>query len=172
MCIRDRNLEPGPSPSASRPRGTEHVFLLDDPLTNPDAEAQMLLAFLRQLNGLLLRVDAENAALAAQLEEAETPEVAVARRALDDVTAQLAELRAAYPRLYANKPDHQPLIERRQQLQAGEKSAKAALKEAQSQVWRENRRRQKRLHFYVFDAFDLTVLKLSLIHISEPTRPY
>ena len=81
------NLEPGPSPSASRPRGTEHVFLLDDPLTNPDAEAQMLLAFLRQLNGLLLRVDAENAALAAQLEEAETPEVAVARRALDDVTA-------------------------------------------------------------------------------------
>ena len=153
------NLEPGPSPSASRPRGTEHVFLLDDPLTNPDAEAQMLLAFLRQLNGLLLRVDAENAALAAQLEEAETPEVAVARRALDDVTAQLAELRAAYPRLYANKPDHQPLIERRQQLQAGEKSAKAALKEAQSQVWRENRRRQKRLHFYVFDAFDLTVLK-------------
>jgi len=143
----------------SKPIGVEHVFLLDDPLTTPDAEARLLLVFLRQLNELLLRVDAENAALAAELDEAEPPEVAAARRALDDIVAQLAGLRAAYPRLYANKPDHQPLIARRQQLQAGEKSAKAALKDAQSAAWRDTRRRQKSLHFYVYDGFDLTVLK-------------
>ena len=63
-----------------RPRSSEHVFLLDDPLTHPDTEARLLLAFLRELNGLLLRVEAENAALAAELEQ-DTPEVAAARAA-------------------------------------------------------------------------------------------
>ena len=148
-----------PTAVGRRPAGIEHVFLLEDPLTTPDAEARLLLAFLRELNQLLLRVDAENAALAAELDEQETPEVAAARRSLEDITAQLAELKAAYPRLYANKPDHQPLLARRQQLQADEKAAKATLKEAEYVARRDNRRRQKSLHFYVFDGFDLTVLK-------------
>ena len=78
--------------------------------------------------------------------------MAAARRSLEDITAQLAELKAAYPRLYANKPDHQPLLARRQQLQADEKAAKATLKEAEYVARRDNRRRQKSLH-------------LSLIHI-------
>ena len=141
-----------------RPLGIERVFLLDNPLTTPDAEAQMLLGFLRELNGLLLRVDAENAALAAQLEE-ETPEVAAARQAGESAEAELAAHKAAHPRLVKARPDYPSLREQREQLEAAVKAAKAAQKQAKDAAWRDNRRRQKRLHFYIYDGFDLAVLK-------------
>ncbi len=89
----------------------------------------------------------------------ETPEVAAARRALDDPPPTLAALMAAYPRLHAQEARPPPLLARRQQLQADEKAATAALKEARNAARWDNRRRQKSLHFYVFDGFDLTVLK-------------
>ncbi len=141
----------------SKPIGVEHVFLLDNPLATPDAEARLLLAFLRELNGLLLRVDAENAALTEALDQADTPEVAAARRALDDAGAALDDLLARHPTM--RKASDAPLRRQRDDLKAAKKAAEKAMKEAQSAAWRDNRKRQKTLHFYVFDGFDLTVLK-------------
>lgn len=152
----------------NRPTGKEDVFLLEDPLAVPNAEARMLLAFLRVLNELLLRVDAGNGAVAAEL-DTDAPEVTEKRGALETATATLTGFRAAHPRLYKTRPDDLPLIEERERLQAAEKEAKDALKEAQNMAWRENRRRQRRLHFYVYDGFDLTVLKrLVERHLFDP----
>ncbi len=151
-------LEPGPFLGGGRPRSSEHVFLLDDPLTHPDTEARLLLAFLRELNGLLLRVEAENAALAAELEQ-DTPEVAAARAALAAAEAEHAAHKAAHPRLMKARPEYPRLSQEREQLDAAIKAAKAALKEAGQAAWRDTRRRQKRLHFYLYEGYDLTVLK-------------
>ena len=146
-----------PSAVGRRPHSEEHVFLLDNPLAAPDAEARLLLAFLRQLNALLLRVDAENSALTEALEQTDTPEVAAARRALDDAGVALDDLLARHPTM--RKAGDAPLRRQRDDLKAARKAAEKALKEAQGVAWRDNRKRQKTLHFYVFDGFDLTVLK-------------
>ena len=142
----------------SQPAGAERVFVLENPLTTPDAEATLLHDFLHALNELLVRVDGENAALALEL-ELEGPDVAEKRRAAEAATAELAAFKEAYPRLRRDKPDHAPLLVRREALAAVEKAAKDAHKQAGNDAWRQNRRRQKRLHFYVYDGFDLTVLK-------------
>ena len=142
----------------SRPIGQEHVFLLENPLSVVDAEARMLSAFLRVLNELLLRVDGENGAAVKEM-ETDTPEVAEKRRELEAATAAVADFKAAHPRLIKTRPDYSSLIESRTRLEAAEKEAKLALKEAESTAWRESRQRQKRLHFYVYDGLDLTVLK-------------
>jgi hypothetical protein len=141
-----------------KPFGTERVFLLENPAAVPDAEARMLLAFLRVLNELLLRVDAENKGVAAEL-GMDSPEVAARRQALVAATAALADFKAAHPRLYKSRPGDLILLEERSQLEAAEKEADKALKAAEREAWYQNRRRQKRLHFYVYDGFDLTVLK-------------
>lgn len=152
----------------SRPVGIEQVFLLENPLEAPEAERRMLLAFLQVLNGLLLRVDAGNAAIAAELEE-ETPGMVEARRAGEAAAAALAEFKAAYPRLSKTRPDYDTLIAERTRLAAAVKAAEAAHKQAGTDAWRENRRRQRRLHFYVYDGFDLTVLKrLVERHLFDP----
>jgi len=141
-----------------RPLGQEHVFLLENPLPVADAEARMLLAFLRVLNELLLRVDGENGAAAKEM-ETDTPAVAEKRRELEAATAAVVDFKAAHPRLIKTRPDYSSLIEERTRLETAEKEAKLALREAESTAKRENRRRQKRLHFYVYDGLDLTVLK-------------
>lgn len=141
-----------------RPIGLEQVFLLENPLASPDAEARMLLAFLRVLNELLLRVDAENGATAAEL-ETDAPEVAAARQALAAAMAARAAFKVAHPRLFKSRPGDLPLLEERSHLEAAEKESDKALKAAEREAWYQNRRRQKRLHFYVYDHFDLTVLK-------------
>jgi hypothetical protein len=144
--------------AAGKPIGAEHVFLLDDPLATPDAEARLLLAFLRRLNELLLRVDAANAAVAAELDESDPPEVAAARAALGALNATLAALMARYPTGMRKAADA-PARRERDDLRAAVKVAEGALKVAQQTARRDNRRRQQSLHFYVFDGFDLTVLK-------------
>ena len=138
----------------SRPIGSERVFLLND----PSEEGRLLLEFLTALNELLVRVDAANAAIAAEL-EADTPEVAEKRAALATATAQRDAFKQAHPRLSSSKADHAALIVRREELKAAEKEAKDALGRAEKQARWQNHRRQKRLHFYVYDGFDLSVLK-------------
>ena len=134
------------------------MCIRDSPLSVVDAEARMLSAFLRVLNELLLRVDGENGAAVKEM-ETDTPEVAEKRRELEAATAAVADFKAAHPRLIKTRPDYSSLIESRTRLEAAEKEAKLALKEAESTAWRESRQRQKRLHFYVYDGLDLTVLK-------------
>lgn len=141
---------------AGRPRGMEQVFLLDNPLTTPDAEARLLLTFLRVLNALLLRVDADNAAVAAEL--AVDPALAAARAAADTAAAELETFQAAHPGLRKNK-NNGDLIAQRDALNAAVPEMKKALKAAEQEARYQNGRRQQRLHFYVFDGFDLTVLK-------------
>ncbi|HOU41735.1 MAG TPA: AAA domain-containing protein, partial [Promineifilum sp.] len=141
---------------AGRPQGMEEVFLLENPLTTPDAEAQLLLRFLRVLNALLLRVDADNAAVAAEMDA--EPALAAARRAAYDAASAYAAFKAANPTLRRNK-NNGDLIARRDALQAAEKETKRALQDAEREARYQNARRQQRLHFYAFDGFDLTVLK-------------
>lgn len=152
----------------SRPAGIEQVFLLENPLTTPDAEARLLLDFLRVLNGLLTRVDAENAATTAELEN-DMPEVAEKRRAAEAATVVLADFKSAHPGLRKNRAGDPPFIEERERLADVEKVAKAALKQAENEAWYQNRRRQKRLHFYVYDGFDLTIIKRMVArHLFSP----
>lgn len=140
-----------------RPLGIEQVFVLENPLAVPDAEARLLLAFLRVLNGLLARVDAENRAVSEELEQ--DAGVAARRAALEAAITAVADFKSVNKRLYKSRPDDVPLLEERGRLEAAEKDARHALKEAENEARYQNRRRQKRLHFYVYDGFDLTVLK-------------
>jgi hypothetical protein len=138
----------------NRPRGLEEVFILDDPAREED----LLLAFLRTLNALLVRVDSENCAIAERPID-DDGGVVNARRELAEAEAALSQFKGQYPRLYRTMSQYEQLMQQRQALQEAEKQAKKALKEAEKAAQWELYRQQSTLHFYVYDTLDLLNLK-------------
>jgi AAA domain/PD-(D/E)XK nuclease superfamily len=135
-------------------RGSEQVFVARE----KGAEAQILLDFLRALNELLRRVDAENREVAARPID-DKPAVAAAKAECNGADAPLNDFKARCPRLTKTNPAYESLLAERGTLQERAKHAKAALKQAQREAAWELRKQQRRLHFYVYDAVDLHVLR-------------
>ena len=121
-------------------------------------EAQILLEFLRALNGLPKRVDAENREIAARPTD-DYPAVAAAKAECDGADAALNDFKARCPMLTKTNPAYESLLAERGTLQERAKHAKAALKQAQRDAAWELRKQQRRLHFYVYDTVDLHVLR-------------
>jgi hypothetical protein len=137
-----------------KPIGSEQVFVARE----KGGEAQILLEFLRALNELLRRVDAANREVGARPTD-DYPVVAAAKAERDAADAALAEFKARCPRLLKTNPAYDVLLAERAALQERAKQAKAALKQAQRDAAWELRKQQRRLHFYVYDALDLHVLR-------------
>ena len=137
-----------------KPLGTEQVFVARE----KGGEAQILLEFLRALNELLRRVDAENREVAASPTD-DYPTVVAARAECEGAEAALAEFKARCPRLLKTNPGYEALLAERAALQERAKQSKAALKQAQRDAAWELRKQQRRLHFYVYDTVDLHVLR-------------
>jgi uncharacterized protein (DUF433 family) len=138
----------------SKPKGSEQVFVARE----KGGEAQILLEFLRALNGLLRRVDAENREIAARTTDGH-PAVAATSAECEGAEAALAEFKAMCPRLLKTNPAYESLLAERAAFQERAKLAKAALKQAQRDAAWELRKQQRRLHFYVYDTVDLHVLR-------------
>lgn len=134
--------------------GSEQVFVARE----KGGEAQILLEFLRALNGLLKRVDAENREVAARPTD-DYPAVAAAKAECDGADAALNDFKARCPRLTKTNPAYESLLAERAALQERAKQSKAALKQAQRDAQWELRKQQRRLHFYVYDTVDLHVLR-------------
>jgi hypothetical protein len=137
-----------------KPVGSEQVFVARE----KGGEAQILLEFLRALNELLRRVDAENREVAARPVD-DHPAVAAAKAECDGVDAALNDFKARCPRLTKTNPAYETLLAERAALQERVKQSKAALKQAQRDAAWELRKQQRRLHFYVYDTVDLHVLR-------------
>ncbi len=148
--------------------GDEQVFIARE----PDSEAQILLEFLRALNELLRRVDAENREIAGQSIE-DVPGVQEATGAAAQAEEALTEFKQRCPILRKTNPQHEALLMERTSLQERIKATQAALKQARKDASWELRKQQRSLHFYVYDTFDLFVLH-SLIErhlfIEEPAE--
>lgn len=139
---------------SGKPVGSEQVFVARE----KGGEAQILLELLRALNGLLRRVDTENREVAARPTD-DYPAVAAAMAERDDADASLNDFKARCPRLAKANPNYEALLAERAALQERAKQSKAALKQAQRDAAWELRKQQRRLHFYVYDAVDLHVLR-------------
>lgn len=147
----------------SRPKGKEEVFIAD----KQAGEAEMLLEFLKSLNGLLERVGSANRAISS-VPLGEDPEVKSASEALERAEEALVEFKSRYPRLYKAKPEHAPLLLKREKLTEEIKTAKARFQQAQKDVPRQRRRQQQSLHIYFYDSLDLFALKFALErHIAD-----
>lgn len=140
--------------AAGKVVGGEQVFVARE----PDGEAQNLLAFLRALNELLRRVDAANREIANQPVD-ETPGVLAAQAELTGAEESLNEFKRKCPVLRKTNPDHDALLAERTAAQERQKAAKAAHKAAVKDAQWELRKRQRSLHFYVYDSIDLFVLR-------------
>ena len=138
--------------------GTEEVFIAEE----RDAEADLLLRFLRTLNGVLERVDDENRAVT-QTPLDEEADVKAAAAKLDAAEGAFATFKEGAPsRLYKARPEHAPLVAERTRLQEAIKSAKDDLKQTRKQVGRDRWNRQQSLHVYLYDNLDLEALKSAL----------
>jgi hypothetical protein len=137
-----------------KPKGSEQVFVT----RKKGGEAKILLEFLRALNELLRRVDAENREVAARPVD-DQPTVAAAKAECDGADAALNDFKARCPRLTKTNPAYESLLAERAALQERVKQSKAALKQAQRDAQWELRKQQRRLHLYVYDTVDLHVLR-------------
>ncbi|MBV9928107.1 MAG: AAA family ATPase [Acidobacteria bacterium] len=135
-------------------KGSEQVFVARE----KGGEAQILLDFLRALNELLRRVDAENREVAARPVD-DHPAVAAAQAECDGADAALNDFKARCPRLTKTNSAYETLLAERAAIQERVKQSKAALKQAQREAAWELRKQQRRLHFYVYDTVDLNVLR-------------
>ncbi len=154
--------------ASGKVKGGEQVFIARE----PDSEAQILLEFLRALNELLRRVDAENREIAGQSID-DVPTVQQASSEVVKTEGALAEFKHRCPVLRKTNPQHEALLVERTTLQERLKEAQAAVKQARKDAAWELRKQQRSLHFYVYDTFDLFVLR-SLIErhlfIEEPAE--
>lgn len=139
---------------AGRPIASEQVFISQE----KGEEAQILLEFLRALNELLRRIDAANREVAARPVD-EYPAVQASVSELDGAKAALAEFKNRCPILRKTNPAYETLFAEREGLKEREKRASAELKQAQREAAWELKKLQQRLHFYVYDSFDLHVLR-------------
>lgn len=148
--------------------GDERVFIARE----PEAEAQMLLEFLRALNVILRRVDAANREIASQsIEDVPAVQEAVSEQA--KVEEALAEFKQSCPVLRKTNPQYEALLAERNVLKERAKQAEVALKQARKDAQWELRKQQRSLHFYVYDTVDLFFLR-SLIErhlfVEEPAE--
>jgi uncharacterized protein YdcH (DUF465 family) len=151
-----------------KPVGSEQVFIARE----KGGEAQILLEFLRALNELLRRVDAENREIAARPTD-DHPSVAAAKAECDGAEAAGSDFKARCPVLRKTNPAYESLLAERTSLQERVKQSKAALKQAQREAAWELRKQQRRLHFYVYDTVDLHVLRSVVerhVFDEEPTE--
>ncbi len=148
----------GWDPTAKRPIGIEKVFIAE----RRDAEEEALLPFLRTLNDLMERADAANREIAATPLDDE-PDVRAAAEALAAAERALIAFREKAPaRLYKARAEHQPLLEERTRLEESVRVALDALKQARKDTTWERKKRQKTLHFYIYDTLDLEAIKSAL----------
>jgi len=139
---------------AGRSLGSESVFVADA----PEKEGEILRDFLRTLNRLLCRVDAENRALAAVSVD-EEPAVRVADELHTAAVDALGRFKAEHNPIRKTNPRYHSLLAERGALELGVKQAKSAAAQARKDARFELWKRQQRLHFYVYDNLDLLVLK-------------
>lgn len=146
---------------AGRVIGTEEVYVADE----PDSEARILSAFLRDVNGLFERVHAHNQAI----DEALTPEeeaYQTACEAYDAARASERDYKAQKPpRLSRKNPEHARFYAWRDQVATEKREARErrdALKDAANLGWWARRQRQRSLHIYAYDGLDLAALKGAL----------
>lgn len=153
---------------SGKAKGNEQVFVA----RQKSGEAQILLEFLRALNGLLRRVDADNREVAARPVD-NHPAVAAAKAECDGAEAALNDFKAKCPVLRKTNPAYESLLAERATLQERAKQSKAALKQAQRDAQWELKKQQRRLHFYVYDTVDLHVLRSVIerhVFDEEPTE--
>lgn len=151
----------------NRVLGAEHAFVAAE----RDGEAQLLLEFLRHLNELLLRTDAANREVESRSVDDE-PAVAAARRDVEAAEESLGEFKVRCPQLRKTDPRHDELSAARDELKGRLKTAQAAHKQSVKDARREVRRRMRKLHFYVYDSFDLHILRgLIERHLFDETTP-
>jgi hypothetical protein len=150
-----------------RPKGDERVFVSRE----KGGEAQVLLEFLLELNGLLRCVDAENREIAVR-PVADAPAVAAATAECEGAEAALSDFKSKCPRLLKTNPAYESLLAERAALQERAKQSKAALRQAERDAQWELRKQQRRLHFYVYDSLDLHVLRGVIErHVFNEERP-
>ena len=140
--------------TAGKVIGREQVFIA----RRPDAEAEILFEFLRDLNELMREIDAANREVLAQpLDDAP-----VVRTAMDELARceeDVAEFKRRCPRLLKSNPQYDALSAEREDLAGRVKQAKAGLKKALSDARWEMKKQTRSLHFYVYDTLDLFVLR-------------
>ncbi|MBD0373761.1 MAG: AAA family ATPase, partial [Pyrinomonadaceae bacterium] len=134
--------------------GDEQVFIA----RKPASEAQILLDFLRALNGILRRIDAANRELASQSIE-DVAGVQEAAKELAQSEEALTEFKQRCSVLRKTNPQYEVLLAERVALKERAKRAEAALKQARKDAQWELRKQQRSLHFYVYDTIDLFVLR-------------
>ncbi|PDW03186.1 bifunctional RecB family nuclease/DEAD/DEAH box helicase [Candidatus Viridilinea mediisalina] len=138
-----------------RPLGQEHVFIAE----HEGDEVAMLLPFLQTLNRLLEALDAENEAQRGQPLDSD-PRIAAAAQTHLAAQTELADFKQTHAAALRKRDANATALRaKRTELEQAEKEAAKELKLACSLVQREQRRAQKRLHFYFYDTLDLLVLK-------------
>jgi hypothetical protein len=137
-----------------KPISREFVFVAED----ADGEAPILLEFLKALNSVLQEVDARNREAAGQRLE-DDPGLIAAQEDLRKAESALAEFKRRHPRLLKSNPGYSTLKPERDSLEEGVKQAKESVRQAQWQAGKELRKKLRRLHFYVYDSIDLTILR-------------
>lgn len=141
----------------NRPLGQEHVFIA----RKKGDEVSILLPFLRTLNRFLDRVDAANEAVRSQPIDTD-PRVVAAEQAWDDAKASCASFKADHAEALKSKkrdPHTAALRAERDALEAAAKAAGKVVKEVRGNVTWEQRRAQKKLHFYIYDTLDVLALR-------------
>jgi hypothetical protein len=134
--------------------GDEQIFIARE----LEAEAQILLEFLRALNELLRRVDTANREVASQsIENVQGVQEAVSE--LAQAEEALTEFKQRCPVLRKTDPQYEALLAERTALKERAKLAEVALKQARKDAQWELRKQQRSLHFYVYDSIDLFVLR-------------
>jgi hypothetical protein len=140
--------------TCNRPKGIEEVFIANQ----YNCEGNILLDFLKTLNRLLERVDADNRAIKDESID-DYPDVVTANQTLQDALSALEQFSCSHKRLYKTNPQYEQLFAEREALKEAKKQAERTLKEAKKQAEREKWKRQLKLHFYVYDSIDLLCLK-------------
>jgi predicted RecB family nuclease len=136
-------------PEGGKPDTDEQVFVAE---TKGD-EAGLLLRFLKVLNRHLEETDRHNRQVHEEALGAATRE----KEAADEA---LGRFKLQHPRLLKARPEHQPLLEEREHLQKRQETADKQYKAVKSgNDWHTVRKWQRTLHFYVYDSYDLFVLR-------------
>jgi len=133
-----------------KPDGLEKVFLS----SQKGDEAGLLLDFLKAFNQILEAADTFNKQLYQTV-------LTQAEMELQEAETRLTDYKSRLPkRLYKDKPDHLPLLEERKRLEELVKAATKTEKDVRNgNHWELLVKQQKKLHIYVYDSYDMTVIR-------------
>ncbi|MDP9313432.1 MAG: AAA domain-containing protein [Chloroflexota bacterium] len=148
--------------------GSEHVFVAEQ----PDSEAGLLLAFLTELNKILIRIDHDNQTIAATPVTGQ-PNYIAAQGVVEQTQATLDAFKARYPILRKTMAQYDELNTQREELKQAAKQAVKQLKQVEKDLkWELGIKPQKRLHFYLYDTLDVFALRrLIERHIFDTEPP-